>query len=53
MEIDLRKEEIKTKYKRQLKYKLEDLMDKCDINAPFTEEEMAWLNLSSVGMELK
>jgi antitoxin ChpS len=37
---------------RRLKYKLKDLMEQCNLNAPFSEEELAWLNAPRIGLEL-
>ncbi len=37
---------------RKLKYKLKDLMAQCNVNAPFSEEELSWLNMNLIGLEL-
>lgn len=46
----LLKEKILVK-QRKLKYKLKDLMAQCNVNAPFSEEELAWLNMNCIGLE--
>lgn len=37
---------------RKPKYTLEELLAQCDPDAPFTEEDKAWLNGAPAGSEL-
>jgi antitoxin ChpS len=34
------------------KYTLEELLAQCDLDAPFSEEELEWMNAPSVGREI-
>ena len=36
---------------RKRRYTVEELMAKCDLNAPFTDEEKAWSEMPPVGTE--
>lgn len=38
--------------KRRPRYKLEDLLAQCDMNAPLTDEDRAWLGAPPVGREV-
>ena len=33
-------------------YSLDELLAQCDLNAPITEDDQAWLDIKSVGNEL-
>jgi len=34
---------------RKRRYSLSELLDQCDMNLPVSEEEVEWMNMSSVG----
>ena len=38
--------------RRSRRYKLEDLIAQCDLNAPLTDEDRAWLDAPPVGREV-
>ena len=36
---------------RKARYRLDDLVAQCDLNAPLTEEDRVWLNAPAIGRE--